>query len=505
MATNEVTVAIASQPQRKQGLLNAVAELLPQCDRLCICLNGYDEVPPELPKSKKIITVLANAKTGIRDLGCNNKMYWAGDFDGYYATVDDDIDYPPNYIASLKAKVDKYGRKAICSYHGHVYNGITNGRISFLNRTVHLFQLDYDTDLPCHRVGMGVAMCCPKEIGLRKSLYLARPKNFGDDEITAVWAQENNVPLVRVANDGVKLLENLRFSRNGGLCTDNRSMQSRARYLESYVGWKLNVPYAVGDDSPFFRIIIPTFNSEAFLERCIDSIMSQTFKHFKVVLVDDASTDGTAELLKKIAANWPTKVEYELLDKKAYGGGARNVALRHVPGAAYTLFLDSDDYYVSDTALEHLHKLIIASGSPDLVKCARYDVRDGVRRLAKFDGHALKDVVRLCQPATSCVKTELCPQFIPDRIRFNDVIWSLRTYDKCKSLAVMDEPLFVYTIGDNPNSCQHAAIDTARQAAVYYLIADLMHESYETPCVEAQRLAIIESKVELLKQNNFYL
>ena len=79
-------------------MLNVVNSLLPQCDRFCICLNGYSETPRELPKSEKLVVVLANEKTGIPDLGCNNKMYWAGMYDGYYATVDDDIYYPPNYI-----------------------------------------------------------------------------------------------------------------------------------------------------------------------------------------------------------------------------------------------------------------------------------------------------------------------------------------------------------------------------------------------------------------------
>lgn len=106
----QVTVAMATQPYRKAQMLRAVNQLLPQCDKLCICLNGYNSVPAELPKSDKIITVLANDSNGIPDLGCDNKMYWLGDYPGYYATVDDDISYPPNYIETLRRKVDEYNR-----------------------------------------------------------------------------------------------------------------------------------------------------------------------------------------------------------------------------------------------------------------------------------------------------------------------------------------------------------------------------------------------------------
>lgn len=45
-------------------------------------------------------------------------MLWVGDYPGYYATVDDDLIYPSNYIAELKKKVDYYNGESICSYHG---------------------------------------------------------------------------------------------------------------------------------------------------------------------------------------------------------------------------------------------------------------------------------------------------------------------------------------------------------------------------------------------------
>jgi hypothetical protein len=85
---------------------------------MCICFNGFDEIPKNLPKSKKIIAICANDKTGIKDLGCDNKMYWLGDFKGYYATVDDDIIYPNNYIQSLKSTLKKYRNSIITSFHG---------------------------------------------------------------------------------------------------------------------------------------------------------------------------------------------------------------------------------------------------------------------------------------------------------------------------------------------------------------------------------------------------
>jgi len=86
---------------------------------MCICFNGFDKIPDNLPKSSKIIAICANGRDGNPpDLGCDNKMYWLGDFPGYYATVDDDIIYPPNYIERLKKVLKDYDNQIIASFHG---------------------------------------------------------------------------------------------------------------------------------------------------------------------------------------------------------------------------------------------------------------------------------------------------------------------------------------------------------------------------------------------------
>lgn len=166
--------------------MNVIFELLPQCTRFCVCLNGFDCIPNDLPKSPKIIAVLANGNgNNPPDLGCDNKMYWLGDFPGYYATVDDDIIYPSNYIRELKAGIDRYDKKAIVSFHGHKY--ITSGRILTKDRTLLWYKNKHSTEY-CHRLGMGVAMTYPSAIGLTKDVFLKHPKNTGDDELMAIWA-----------------------------------------------------------------------------------------------------------------------------------------------------------------------------------------------------------------------------------------------------------------------------------------------------------------------------
>ncbi len=56
---DDVTVAMASQPHRKEQMLKVVEALLPQCTRICIALNEYDQVPQELLRDNKITVILA--------------------------------------------------------------------------------------------------------------------------------------------------------------------------------------------------------------------------------------------------------------------------------------------------------------------------------------------------------------------------------------------------------------------------------------------------------------
>jgi glycosyltransferase involved in cell wall biosynthesis len=92
---------------------------------------------------------------------------------------------------------------------------------------------------------------------------------------------------------------------------------------------------------PIFSVIIPIFNSELFLKRCLDSVLAQTFNDYEIICVDDGSTDNSADIL----------IKYRLKDKrikvitqKNMGQGeARNVALKQAQGE-YIYFLDSDDW-----------------------------------------------------------------------------------------------------------------------------------------------------------------
>ena len=92
-------------------------------------------------------------------------------------------------------------------------------------------------------------------------------------------------------------------------------------------------------------IIIPVYNTEAYLRQCLDSVLVGNMFTGQVVCVNDGSTDGSLAILEEYARNYPN---VEVYSQENQGQSvARNIGLDHAKGD-YVLFLDSDDYYSKD-------------------------------------------------------------------------------------------------------------------------------------------------------------
>lgn len=95
-------------------------------------------------------------------------------------------------------------------------------------------------------------------------------------------------------------------------------------------------------------IIIPVYKVEKYIEKCMQSLLDQTYENFEALVVDDGSPDNSITLAKELVGDDP---RFIFLEKENGGqGSARNLGLDHAKGD-YIAFLDSDDSYTSD-ALE---------------------------------------------------------------------------------------------------------------------------------------------------------
>ena len=104
-------------------------------------------------------------------------------------------------------------------------------------------------------------------------------------------------------------------------------------------------------DKVKITVIVPVYNVEDYLQRCVESLLGQTFKDFNVILVDDGSTDSSGKLCDEFSALHP----FIKTIHKENGGlsDARNAAYPYIDGE-YVMFLDSDDFLTPD-ALDLLY------------------------------------------------------------------------------------------------------------------------------------------------------
>ncbi len=113
-------------------------------------------------------------------------------------------------------------------------------------------------------------------------------------------------------------------------------------------------------------VIVPVYNVEEYLPRCLDSLINQTYKDIKIICIDDGSTDGSAKILE----------EYEKKDKritvvsKKNGGlsSARNAGLKKCD-TEYVMFCDSDDYYAARMCSKMLET--IENDNSDVAVCTQ--------------------------------------------------------------------------------------------------------------------------------------
>lgn len=91
----------------------------------------------------------------------------------------------------------------------------------------------------------------------------------------------------------------------------------------------------------YISIIIPVYNTEKYIERCLQSVLAQTYQQFEIIIVDDGSTDGSIEICKKYALKI-SKIKIVQI-KNSGQSVARNVGIKNASGD-YICFVDSDDW-----------------------------------------------------------------------------------------------------------------------------------------------------------------
>ncbi len=152
-------------------------------------------------------------------------------------------------------------------------------------------------------------------------------------------------------------------------------------------------------------VVVPIYNVEKYLDRCVESIVNQTYKQLEIIMIDDGSTDRSSEICEK----WKRQDDRIIvIHKKNQGlGMARNTGLDYATGK-YICFFDSDDYIESQT-IEKLYKYC-EEYNAELV-CFGFVLENA-------DG-SIKDVIRSNKNKVFEGKDQVRKEFIPGMIGFN--------------------------------------------------------------------------------------
>ena len=117
-------------------------------------------------------------------------------------------------------------------------------------------------------------------------------------------------------------------------------------------------------------IIIPNYNYEHTIEKCLNSVLNQTYTNYQIIFIDDMSTDNSVKIAKSLLKSPHKVIE---LKQKRYNGGARNEAYLHLDDDVdYIYYVDSDDWLYDDYVLEKINNKLQTKPDVLFVGMANY-------------------------------------------------------------------------------------------------------------------------------------
>ena len=251
---------------------------------------------------------------------------------------------------------------------------------------------------------------------------------------------------------------------------------------------------------PRFSIVVPVYNVENYLPACVESILSQSFRDFELILIDDGSKDGSSELCDE----YHEKDNRVIVIHKQNGGAAaaRNDGIRLAKGD-YVTFVDSDDYWDDKDALQKINTKLSETDADVLeTRLKSFNCQTGkVQEAKQFPPELLKglstpEALRtLISTATYKVhaglkvirRTFLMEHslFFPEGVTCEDILWGIRISAAYPRYAFMNLYFYCYREG-RPGSVTSNIREKNLQDYLYILT-----QSYEA--VEQADSALGES------------
>ncbi len=248
--------------------------------------------------------------------------------------------------------------------------------------------------------------------------------------------------------------------------------------------------------TPKVSVVIPVYNVEAELPRCLDSVAGQTLREIEIVCVDDGSPDHSLEIMQEYAAR---DARFRVISQSNKGlGGARNTGAAAATGE-YVLFVDSDDWIDPDYC-ERLYEAAVQHDAP--VACA--SIRKIRPSSAKWTAHFEQE--RVCDdPLTRFAVCNCPPDFhvfnkllrremierlglkFREHVPYEDVEYTMRVLYEGGRLVTVPGPCYRYMVrsGSITKSVQTPQKQAARYRAHRAFVAYC--DAHDIPLTRRQR------------------
>jgi len=211
-------------------------------------------------------------------------------------------------------------------------------------------------------------------------------------------------------------------------------------------------------------VIVPIYNTEKYLERCIGSICSQTYQSLEIILIDDGSTDASLQICR----DWAVKDSRIKLfsQKNAGASAARNYGLDCTIGN-YVVFVDSDDYIDTDM-IEEFYKAMESSQASVVISDVSHD-RKVYHEDAIIDSYrALKIILSGIWwggPAKMFNKDVVGTLRFPNKTIAEDYVFMVQLMDKCKNVYYLSRNF--YHVEQRCNSLSHLRLSDRKFDELY--------------------------------------
>lgn len=242
-------------------------------------------------------------------------------------------------------------------------------------------------------------------------------------------------------------------------------------------------------------VIVPVYNAEKYLARCVDSVLAQSFDDFELILVDDGSNDGSGAICDKYATR---DSRVKVLHKKNGGvSAARESGIAQARGE-YIAFIDADDYIAEDY-LKVLYQDIVKYNA-DISCCDCLEIVNGVEtnrfhnvsenRIIKNKAEYIQDYINHKEfygyvVWAKLIRKELVSGQSFKRIRFGeDTVYMLNLFEKVK-ITVLNEYKGYYYIRNEDSVTIKGVNDITKQLNHLYIGEALVHlSSFTDKCIQ---------------------